>query len=301
MEQTKKSHLMIDIVIGLLVVAIIILIDHLVMNLQSKSADEDWSSSAKATEDNGDSADKAGSIDGSTRLTMTISPGERAFVPILNFHHIAKAPEDADKITKSFYVEPQKFEEIIKGLIDEGYEGIFASEAVKYLQERKLPQNKIVAITFDDGNEDFYTNAWPILQKYNVKSSMYIMTGVRGADWLTEDQIKELDKSGLVEFGSHTVWHPKLTKISADEINRELVDSKEYLEKLLNKKVEILCYPFGIYNDEVKAKAQEAGYLAGLTFDQDAWQDPEDLFALTRISVYPELNVLKFLEKLQKF
>jgi peptidoglycan/xylan/chitin deacetylase (PgdA/CDA1 family) len=119
---------------------------------------------------------------------------------------------------------------------------------------------------------------------------MYIMTGVKGQSWLTADQILELDATGLVEFGSHTVWHPKLTKASAEEINYELTKSKEYLEKLLNKKVTVMAYPFGLYNEAIKNQTKDAGYLAGLTFDQDAWQNPSDLFSL---------GIVKFLEKLQ--
>jgi peptidoglycan/xylan/chitin deacetylase (PgdA/CDA1 family) len=89
-----------------------------------------------------------------------------------------------------------------------------------------------------------------------------------------------------------------LRKIFATEQRRELKDSKDYLENLLGKKIEIICYPFGLYNDQVKQIAKEVGYKAALTFDQDAWQNPDDLFALTRISVYPELDALKFLDKL---
>jgi peptidoglycan/xylan/chitin deacetylase (PgdA/CDA1 family) len=267
-------------------VAAIILADHLYINLKSQPADFNWQTPQLESKE-------------VTADLVDIEDGKPVFLPILNFHHIGTAPAKASAVTKSFYIEPARFEDIIKELINDGYEGIFASEAVDYLQQKKMPQGKIVVLTFDDGNEDFYTNAWPILQKYNLKSSMYLMTGVRGKDWLSVDQILELNDTGLVEFGSHTVWHSKLTKISPEELNKELIDSKEYLEKLLNHKIDILCYPFGLYNDEVKELAQTAGYRAGLTFDQDAWQNPDDLLALTRISVYPELNVIKFLEKLK--
>lgn len=284
----KKHQLVIDIIIGLLIVAVIVLIDHLVINWKSRPADEVWPNAEV----------KESQSENGTEM-YRLKEGERAFIPIFNFHHIGTAPARASKVDQSFYVEPIKFEQIINDLLDNDYRPVFAGEVVDYLAKKELPQEKIMAITFDDGNEDFYTNAWPILQKYKVKSSMYIMTGVKGKSWLTPEQILELDESGLVEFGSHTVWHPKLTKITADEQRRELVDSKESLEKLLNKNVEILCYPFGLYNDAIKVLAKEVGYKAALTFDQDAWQNPEDLFALTRISVYPGLNVIKFLYRLK--
>jgi len=295
MEQ--KRHLLIDILIALSVLAAIILIDHLIVNFKAKSADEDWPKKNSAQVDTG-SIDGFPQLGSGQALTMAILPGQKAFAPILNFHRIDKAPIGSDRVTRSFFIEPDKFEEIVKGIIDNDYEPVFASELVGYLEKKELPSKQILAISFDDGNEDFYTKAWPILQKYKVKSSVYIMTGVGGPNYLTKDQIIELDKSGLVQFGSHTVWHPKLTKISEAEQRRELKDSKDYLENLLGKKIEIICYPFGLYNDQVKQIAKEVGYKAALTFDQDAWQNPDDLLALTRISVYPGLDVMKFLEKL---
>lgn len=291
MDNDKHFNLIINIMIGLLVVAIIILLDHLAINIKSQPSDYNWQDSTEIA-----SAQKENGINAGMKK---IEPGEKTFLPILNFHHIGTAPMNADKISKSFYLGPKKFEDLLKSLMDNGYHAVFASDAVSYLQTMQIPENKIMVITFDDGNEDFYTNAWPILQEYQIKSSMYIMTGVRGEDWLTEEQIKELDKSGLVEFGSHTVWHPKLTKATSEEIDSELYDSKEFLEKLLNKQINILAYPFGLYNEEIKNKTESAGYISGLTFDQDAWQNPDDLFVLTRISVYPELNVVKFLDELR--
>ncbi|MCX6744425.1 MAG: polysaccharide deacetylase family protein [Candidatus Parcubacteria bacterium] len=281
-----KRQFLLDILIAILVVAVIILVDNLFINLKSKPADDNWFSSSIAPEN--------------VETSVELQPiSGKAFIPILNFHHIDTAPAKADKVTRSFYVVPAKFEQIINDLLDNDYRPVFMSEVADYLGKKQLPQENIMAITFDDGNEDFYTNAWPILQKYKIKSSLYIMTGVKGKSWLTPEQILELDKSGLVEFGSHTVWHPKLTKISEEEQRRELVDSKEFLGKLLNKQIEILCYPFGLYNDSIKALAKEVGYKASLTFDQDAWQNPDDLMALTRISVYPGLDVMKFLDKLK--
>ena len=282
----KNRQILLDILIGISIVAVIVLIDHLIINWKSQPADEDWSLLAKNQEN--------------VATEIEMQPiTDRAFIPILNFHHISIAPAKASAVTKSFYIEPQKFEAIIKSLADDGYQSVFVSDAVNYLQQKQMPKNKIMALTFDDGNEDFYINAFPILQKYQVKSSMYIMTGVRGKDWLTADQILELRDTGLVEFGSHTVWHPKLTKISEAEQRRELKDSRDYLENLLGRKMEIICYPFGLYNDQVKKIAKETGYLAGLTFDREAWQNPDDLMALKRISVYPSLDVIKFLDKLK--
>ncbi len=288
----KRHQLAIDILIAILVVAVIILIDHLFVDLRSKPADDVWNRE-NIEEQEGENGQEG------KKGYYQLKVGERAFVPILDFHHIGTAPANADKITRSYFIEPLKFEQILKDLLDNDYRPFFVSEVVDYLSKKQLPQEKIMAITFDDGNEDFYTQAWPILQKYNIKTSIYIMTGVGGSNYLSKDQIIELAESGLVEIGSHTVWHPKLTKISSAEALKELTDSKKMLADLLGKDITVICYPFGLYNDQIKELAGQAGYQAGLTYDQDAWQDPDDLLALKRISIYPELNIVKLLDKLK--
>ncbi len=287
---SHKHHYLFDLVILILVIILVVLIDFFIASFHSNPG-----------EFKADLPDEENrSIQSSPEKLNEIKVGEAVFLPILDFHHIGDAPANADKITKSYYLTSEQFENNIKALIDNDYRPVFVSEIVDYLSRGVLPDEKIMAITFDDGNEDFYTNAWPILQKYQVKSSMYIMTGVGGSHYLNKDQIIELDKSGLIEFGSHTIYHPKLTQISTTEALKELINSRKYLEDLLDKKINVICYPFGLYNQQIEDLARQAGYQAGLTYDQDAWQNPTDLMALKRISVYPELNIIKFLAKLKK-
>ena len=108
-------------------------------------------------------------------------------------------------------------------------------------------------------------------------------------------------------FSSHDNYTNQVTNILGD-IGLEIIpgsgkkivwEAKEDLEELLNKEIDVLAYPFGLYNDEIKKLSHALGYNAGLTFDQDAWQDPQDLMEIKRISIYPNLNVVKFLEKLK--
>jgi len=286
----SKKHWAFDLIIGLLIIIVIILIDVLVVKF--KSAPGEFQGLFLKEEE-------PGLLENENMPIQKISAGEKVFIPILNFHHLGQAPLNLSKVAKSFYVEPEKFEVILNDLIINNYRPVFVSEIAKYLAADELPQEKIIAITFDDGNEDFYSQAWPILQKLKIKSNLYVMTGVRGKNWVTPEQIVELDKSGLVEIGSHTVWHPYLTRISEIEQSKELKDSKEFLDKLLNKNIETICYPFGLFNQQVEELAQEVGYKAGLTFDQDAWQKSDELMELKRISVYPGLEVIKFLDKLK--
>jgi peptidoglycan/xylan/chitin deacetylase (PgdA/CDA1 family) len=296
MDKNKKQQLVFDTIIVILVVLVIVLVDFFVVSLRSSPGD---------FKEEVLQADQDQSIDSAENSIINkdlepIKPGEKVFIPILNFHHIDKAPANVSKTTASYYIEPNDFEMLMQNLIAYNYQTVFLNEVIDLLEQGIKPPDNWLVLTFDDGNINYYTNAWPILQKYNLKSSIYIMTGVGGENYLSDEQIKELYKSGLVEIGSHTIYHPKLTKISRPERLKELEISKDELEQLLNTDITILSYPFGLYNQEIKALTKAVGYKAGLTFDQDAWQDPQDLFELKRISVWPQMNVVKFLEKLKK-
>ncbi|MDD5341241.1 MAG: polysaccharide deacetylase family protein [Patescibacteria group bacterium] len=226
--------------------------------------------------------------------------GKKVFAPILAFHHIATPPASVNNLDKNYFVDAAKLESIIQELESKSYQFVFVSQIVDYLERGLVPPQNIIALTFDDGDEDFYVNAWPILKRYNIKSSIYLMTGAHTAKYLSAEQILELDKSGLVEVGSHTVNHPFLTHIPKEVVIKQLKDSKDYLEKLLNKKVEIVCYPFGLTNKEIEAVAREVGYRAGLKYNYNFWQDPNNLMEMSRLGVMPNADIMKLLEKMRK-
>ncbi|MCX6796179.1 MAG: polysaccharide deacetylase family protein, partial [Candidatus Falkowbacteria bacterium] len=225
---------------------------------------------------------------------------KKYFAPILVFHHIGNAPLTADKGTKGLFVDESNFEKILAELQKNNYHSVFASEVADYLVEgKKLPEN-IVSLNFDDGYEDFYTQAFPLLKKYNMSADLFVITGMTGGDYLTEDQIQEIDKSNLVEIGSHTVSHAQLPKLKKEEQIKELEESKKTLEKLLNKKIELICYPYGAYNKQVEDLAKLAGYKYGFTYNQKPLSDTTDVFAIDRTSVWQGKDVIKFLDGIKK-
>lgn len=220
--------------------------------------------------------------------------------PIFSLHHISSAPTGASKNIASLYLSPEEFEKILISLKDSGYKTVFVSEIVDLLVKGQKPPNDWVAITFDDGNIDFYNSAFPLLEKYNAKTSLYIMTGVRGENYMSAEQIREVDASGLVEIGSHTVFHSNLIKISSAKKEEELKNSRKYLEDLLDKSVFGLAYPLGNYDEETKDLASQSGYKYGLTYNHRSKKSEVDFFEINRFGVWPGMNVVKFLENLQK-
>lgn len=222
------------------------------------------------------------------------------FAPILTFHHIGYATSKDGKVAVNLHYSPVSFENLLKNLQKENYQTVFASEMAAYLAKGQKPPSNWVALTFDDGYEDFYTNALPLLKKYGDRASLYIITSRFSGDYLTKDQIREIDDSGLVEIGSHTVSHPQLPRLSSAGQLKELRESKADLERLLKKNILSICYPSGSYNQETEVLAKQIGYQFGFTYNHRPFLDTADRYVIDRVGVWPGMNVIKYLKNLNK-
>ncbi len=134
-----------------------------------------------------------------------------------------------------------------------------------------MPAKKVVWLTFDDGNEDFYTIAYPILKKYKAKATNNVITGFvkkGNAGNLTVKQMKEMMAHGM-SFQSHTVNHPDLSATDKATQKVELTDSIDFLENKLNTKVNTIAYPSGRYNQTTLDLAKKT-YKLGLTTNEDS-------------------------------
>jgi peptidoglycan/xylan/chitin deacetylase (PgdA/CDA1 family) len=199
----------------------------------------------------------------------------------LLFHHISVSP-----INSRYYVPPETFEQEIKVLSDWGYTSITATMLAQTItQGRQLPPHPIL-ITFDDGHVDNYTNAFPIMQKYGFTGVLYIVGNYLGTNgYMDREQILEMYKAGW-EVGSHTMNHYDLTKLTPEQLHREVFNSRKKLETVLGIDILTFAYPFGAVNRSVISYAQAAGYIAamgaeGYTDNQGKW----NLYNLQRVEV----------------
>ena len=182
-----------------------------------------------------------------------------AHIPIFMYHGVS------DNVwgNASLFVSPSDFEQQMKYLSENGYTPIFMHE----IEHLDSSVQKPVVITFDDGNLDVYQEAYPILKKYNIKATVFIISGYGdGVYSMTHDQAKELSDSGLISIQSHTVSHEKLANLSESEIEEQLRDSKNTLEQLTGKSVHTVAYPIGSYDKrviEIAKKYYQYGVLMG--------------------------------------
>ncbi|HWR05770.1 polysaccharide deacetylase family protein [Sporomusa sp.] len=180
-------------------------------------------------------------------------------IPVLLYHRVGPETDDLTISTK-------RFEQDMESLSQEGYNTLSLAQVKQRLWggHLQLPDKPLI-ITFDDGYLDNYTNAFPVLQKYSMKASFYIITGMMGNnDRLAATQIREMEAAGM-DFGSHTVTHRQLAELSPQEVANELNQSKFALEQTLGKPVNFIAYPCGSYRPDTTQAATQAGYIGGFS------------------------------------
>jgi peptidoglycan/xylan/chitin deacetylase (PgdA/CDA1 family) len=192
-------------------------------------------------------------------------------VPILLYHRLG--PVVADGMT----IKTSVVEEQFKYLKNNGYHFIPLRALVDYyLHKGPAPAPKSVVIVADDGHKSMYSDMLPLAKKYNVPVTLFIYpSAISNAKYaMTWDQLKIMKKNGF-DIQSHTFWHPNFKhdkkKMKPAEfekfVNVQLKKSKDRLESQLGVKIDMLAWPFGIYDDYLLKKAAEAGYKATFTID----------------------------------
>ncbi len=221
-------------------------------------------------------------------------------LPILMYHAI-HVMDPSEAANSGLIVDPETFESHLKALKEAGYYTLSPAEAYKALTENVLPENKkVVWLTFDDSLKDFYTQAYPILQKYQMKATNNVITGFVQAgreDILTLDEIKEMKKNGM-SFEDHTVNHPDLSVSSADTQNSELQDSKEYLDHNLSQTTTTVAYPSGRYSETTLQLAEKLGYKMGLTTNNGLASLSDGLLSLNRVRINPTTTAQSLLDEI---
>jgi peptidoglycan/xylan/chitin deacetylase (PgdA/CDA1 family) len=211
-------------------------------------------------------------------------------VPILLYHQIAPP-----KHNSRYYTSPEKFEEQLQLLHDWGYATITLEMLVKAIHEgADLPPRPMI-ISFDDGNINNYTTAFPIMRKYGYTGVLYIVGTYLGAElFMDADQVREMIDAGW-EVGSHSMHHSDLTAInSSEQLKYEVFQSRKVLEEKLGVPILSFAYPFGFYNSDTVDMVQAAGYTTavtvGYTSDQGLW----NILALQRRDVSGRYDLKQF-------
>jgi len=242
---------------------------------------------------------------------------------ILSYHEIADKSEVLDS---NYAVSPAHFDEQMRWLMDNGYHFISVNDILEHRNNAKPLPKKAVLISFDDGYHSVYANAFPIIKKYKIPVLMALVGSwlnekekidfnkhsIARSKFLSQKEIQEMLKSGLVEIASHSyLFHegvqgnpqgnmqPAITtrqwlseqKIYENEqsykerVHKDLLQNSTFLEKYTGQKPRVMVWPYGHYNMQARRIAESLGMSVGLTLDDGSNTAATPLWGFRRILV----------------
>lgn len=220
--------------------------------------------------------DRVGSLWLALPLVRCISE-HGAGIPILMYHSIAEEDESQVHPYYRTATSPPSFASQMEYLHTAGYTACSPADARSIAGSSAMSVGKLVALTFDDGYQNVYREAFPVLQRFNFTASIFLSTAYignttlefKGRSCLNWSEVREMRKYGIT-FGSHTVTHRQLSSLSRSEVRRELVQSKRVIEQEISASVDSFAYPYAFPHADSAFLAmlqdllQEVGYINGV-------------------------------------
>ncbi len=232
---------------------------------------------------------------------------QKVTIPILMYHQVSTNPHPA---FRKYTVTARAFAVQMKWLATARYTPITLDALLACREGSGVLPGRPVIITFDDGYQDCAEYAAPILQKYGFTAIFYLVAGLAGqtTHWLKAERgiefplmdwaaARRLQKAGF-QIGSHAMSHPHLDALNAQSCRSELQTSRKILEEQLDREIRHLAYPFGAYNEAVRAIAAESGYRSACSVRIGLSKPDDDLLALHRVPVTGQDRVTDFICRL---
>ena len=211
-------------------------------------------------------------------------PKPKSWPRLLMYHSIAPdAPTGMN-------TPPAVFEWQIAWLKKQGYCFCTVSELFE-----SAANTKKIAITFDDGFANNYHHAFAILQKYQAKATIYLAPDIPDIDTLTPEQISQMQASGLIEFGAHSLHHINLSQADTTQAHTEIMGSKECVEQLTGQACVSFAYPFGRFNQQTVDLVKAAGFNSAVTTKKNIIADVrKHAWTIPRISTHGAMTKIQF-------
>jgi peptidoglycan/xylan/chitin deacetylase (PgdA/CDA1 family) len=205
---------------------------------------------------------------------------DRYVVPILTYHYVG-VPSSKWRLNT---VVEKSFDYQMNFIKRHGFQVISLNDLVEGIKKGHTFARNTVVLTFDDGYEDNYQYAYPILKKYGFPATEFLISDKVGADpeYLTWDQVKEMEKSNIL-MGAHTRHHIYLPVLSLAQAQDEIAGSKKVIESHLGHSIDYFAYPTGGFTKDIQGLVKEAGYKAAATTNRGKGKYNLDLYALKRI------------------
>lgn len=209
----------------------------------------------------------------------------KIYVPILMYHYIRAYTDLTDPLGIQLSVSPATFDKQLATLAAAGYQTI----SLQDFAARKI-KDKSIILTFDDGYDDHYTQALPILQKYHDTATFFIVSGFVGrSEYMTKAQIQQLADAGM-EIGGHTIGHKNLASMEYEPAVKEIALS-------MTDRAPVFAYPSGKYNPVTLDIVSGLGIEAAVTTNLGVATETSSLYELPRIRVKEPTDLLKVINE----
>ncbi len=208
-------------------------------------------------------------------------------MPVLMYHYISAPPQKADKYRLDLSVTPENFETQLKHLKENGFTTISLADVHEHLSKGKPLPKKPVVLTFDDGHRDAYTNAFPLLKKFGMKGTFFIVTdfiNYKDPEYVTWDMVKEMARAGM-SIESHSRTHKDMRNRSNAFLVWEILGPIEQIAAHTGTRPFFFCYPGGQYDKAVTDVLRSAGTRAAVT------TRPGSTYTLANAMTWPRLRV----------
>jgi peptidoglycan/xylan/chitin deacetylase (PgdA/CDA1 family)/GT2 family glycosyltransferase len=221
---------------------------------------------------------------------------------ILMYHAFGTEAEEASR----FILPVRRFARQMAWLSRFGYNVLGLEEFLRYRQEHRLAPAPSLIITIDDGYQDNFTLAFPILRRHKFPATIFLVSQKLGQDnhWdegstltgrplVALSQVNQMFREGI-HFGAHTQTHPHLTALSREKMQQEIHGSKQDLQKMLQIPVETFAYPYGDFNASVKEVVEEAGFRGSCSVEGGTNSPKTPSHILRRVEVYGTDSLFRF-------
>jgi len=202
---------------------------------------------------------------------------------VIVYHSISSPPLPMEG---DIDISPARFEEQLRWLS--------RWRNVAPLVETLSSRRRSVAITFDDGFRDNLTVALPLLEKFSMPMTLFVVAGFVGREgYLSADDLLLLSKHPLITIGAHGLWHRHFNRLSRGEARHELIESRSILESIVGMNVDLMAWPYGECNLELERLSAACGYRAAWS----VWKGTNGTYSRWRVPLGRNDNLIRFAAK----
>ena len=225
--------------------------------------------------------------------SIRLSAHDSIRVPVLVYHSVARHHAGQTGEQRELDVDTAVFREQMNHLVRDGHPVVSLSALVDALEGRRALPGGAVVITFDDGWQDQFDDAFPILKQHGFTATFFIYTkGIgSGPGFMSWDEVRELQRGGMT-IGAHSRTHPVLTRRSVS-LTDEIMGSREDIDRNIGAAPDLFAYPYGAWDQHVADAVRAAGFRAARGMGDGPLNTPSNVFAIRSVLATDDMQAFE--------